>query len=105
MRPIQTSELLSSLYLIQRQIGASHNAYFKFYLSKKDGCIGNSVVCMCLSLNQHGGVHPNMCVCLWPMHNILPLKLNVIQVSVIVYRFVLFMKHKAPELPPLSGSG
>ena len=42
---IQTSERLSSLYLIQRQIGASHNAYFKFYLSKKDGCIGNSVVC------------------------------------------------------------
>ena len=44
-RAIQTSERLSSLYLIQRQIGASHNAYFKFYLSKKDGCIGNSVVC------------------------------------------------------------
>ena len=42
---IQTSELLSSLYLIQRQIGASHNAYFKFYSSKKDGCIGNSFVC------------------------------------------------------------
>ena len=43
---IQTSELLSSLYLIQRQIDVSHNAYFKFYLRKKDGCIGNSVVCM-----------------------------------------------------------
>ena len=25
---LQTSERLSSLYLIQRQIGASHNAYF-----------------------------------------------------------------------------
>ena len=45
---LQTSELLSFLYLIQRQIGASHNAYFKFYLSKKDGCIGTSVVCMIL---------------------------------------------------------
>ena len=39
-------ELLSSLYLIQRQIGASHNEFFKFYLRKKDGCIGNSVVRM-----------------------------------------------------------
>ena len=43
---LQTSERLSPLYLIQRQIGASYNAYFNLYLSKKDGCIGNSVVCM-----------------------------------------------------------
>ena len=45
---IQTSELLSSLYLIQRQEGASHHAYFMFYLSKKDECISRLRKFSCL---------------------------------------------------------
>ena len=65
---LQTSERLSSLYLIQRQIGVSHNAYFKFYLSKKDGCIGNSVVCKLHTVNLEikSKITDSLLVCFMP---------------------------------------